>query len=364
MSAVPGPKAVAKASLKTTMPAVVQYALAKGAVALREVPVPAIGDSDVLLRVSGVGVCGSDVHQYHGTQSWSVRTPVILGHEFCGAVAATGKDVKAFKEGDRVVSETAAEIDADSPMTRAGLYNLDGKRRGFGYDVDGAMAEYVRVPARLLHRIPAGLPDEHAAMTEPCCVAYSATVVNARIRPGDVVVVIGPGPIGLLCAQMARLCGAGKVILVGVTRDRARLDVGLQSGATHAADALCENVADLVASQGDGLGADVVIDAAGASASLKSALDWVRPAGQIAKVGWGPQPLDFSIDPLVRKAVTLQGSFSHTWATWERVLGLLASGQLDVRRTLTRVATLADWKDCFDSMHEGTVIKAVLKPGG
>jgi alcohol dehydrogenase/L-iditol 2-dehydrogenase len=345
------------------MPAIVQYSLDKHSVELREVPRPTPpGDNEVLLRVSGVGVCGSDVHQYEGTQSWSVRPPVILGHEFCGVVAAAGKGVKSFKEGDRVVSETAAEIDPDSPMTRAGLYNLDMTRRGFGYDIDGAMTEYVRVPARILHAIPKGVSDEHAAMTEPCCVAYSATVINARIRPGDLVVVIGPGPIGLLCAQMARICGAGKVVLVGVTRDRGRLEVGLKSGATHAADVTKDDVAKLLAELGDGLGADVVIDAAGASASLKAALDWVRPAGQIAKVGWGPQPLNFSLDPLVRKAVTLQGSFSHNWPIWERVLGLLSTGQLDVRPYLTKVGKLEDWKTCFDGMHDGSMIKAVLKP--
>jgi len=349
-------------SSSSAMPAVVQYALDKFSVEVREQPVPPFGDEDVLLRVRGVGVCGSDVHQYHGSQSWTVRPPVILGHEFCGVIAGVGKSVKGWKEGDRVVSETAAEIDPNSPMTRQGLYNLDMTRRGFGYDIDGAMAEYVRVPARLLHHVPDNLPDEVAAITEPCSVAYQATVVNARIRPGDVVVVIGPGPIGLLCAQMAHICGAGAVVLVGVTRDRGRLQVGKTIGATHVGDALTENVGELIMSLGDRLGADVVIDAAGASASLKSAIDWVRPAGQICKVGWGPQPIDFSLDPLVRKAVTLQGSFSHNWPVWERVLGLLGSGRLNVKPILNKVAGLAQWKACFDGMYEGSVIKAVLKP--
>lgn len=347
------------------MPAVVQYSLEKLSVELREVArPPELRDDDVLLRVNGVGVCGSDVHQYHGSQSWSVRTPVILGHEFCGTIAALGKNVKRWKEGDRVVSETAAEIDPDSPMTRIGLYNLDMTRRGFGYDLDGAMAEYVRVPARLLHMIPAGVTDEMAAMTEPCCVAYQATVTNARIRPGDLVVVIGPGPIGLLAAQMARIAGAGKVVLAGITRDKGRMDVGVKAGAaTHTADVLKDDVGKLIAElSGDGLGADVIIDAAGASASLKSAIDWVRPAGQICKVGWGPQPFNFSLDPIIRKAVTLQGSFSHTWAIWERVLSLMASGQLNVKPYISKVGTLADWKTCFDGMHEGSMIKAVLKP--
>ena len=348
--------------MASTMPAVVQFEMKKGAVDLREMPMPEIGENEVLLRVRGVGVCGSDVHQYHNTQSWSVRVPVILGHEFCGEIAALGKAVKGYSEGDRVASETAADINPDSPMTRRGMYNLDPARRGFGYDLHGAMAEYVNVPARLLHRIPKNVPMEVAAMTEPCCVAFQATVVNSRIKPGDIVIVIGPGPIGLLCATMARLSGAGAVILAGITRDQGRMEIGLKAGATHAVDVLTQDMAKILAGLGDGLGADVIIDAAGASSSLKSALDWVRPAGQVTKVGWGPQPMNFSMDPLVKKAVTLQGSFSHTWAVWERVLEMLGSGQLDPRPYLSKVAKIQDWKPCFDGMHDGALIKAVLTP--
>jgi alcohol dehydrogenase/L-iditol 2-dehydrogenase len=344
------------------MPAVVQYEMKKGAVELRDMDRPEIGENEVLLRVRGVGVCGSDVHQYHNTQSWSVKVPVILGHEFCGEIAQAGKGVKGFQEGDRVASETAADIDVDSPMTRRGMYNLDPARRGFGYDIHGAMAEYVKVPARLLHRIPKSVPFEVAAMTEPCCVALQATIVNAHIRPGDTVIVIGPGPIGLLCASMAKLSGAGRVILAGTTRDQGRMDIGLKAGATHAVDVQTQDMMKLLSGMGDGLGADVIVDSTGASISLKSALDWVRPAGQITKVGWGPQPMNFSMDPLVKKAVTLQGSFSHTWAVWERVLEMLGTGQLDPRPYLSRVSKIEEWKPCFDGMHDGSLIKAVLTP--
>jgi alcohol dehydrogenase/L-iditol 2-dehydrogenase len=345
-----------------SMPAVVHYELTPGAVELREMPIPEPTANEVLLRVRGVGVCGSDVHQYHNTQSWPVRVPVILGHEFCGEVAALGPGVGGFSEGQLVASETAARVDADSPLTRVGQYNLDPARRGFGYDIHGAMAEYVTVPARLLHHVPPNVPAEVAAMAEPCCVAYQATVVNARIKPGDLVVVIGPGPIGLLCATLARLSGAGHVVVVGTKRDEGRLRTALSAGATRVADVEAEDVSALLAALGDGLGADVIVDATGASASLKAALEWVRPAGHISKVGWGPQPLGFSMDPLVKKAVTLQGSFSHTWPVWERVLDMLASGQLDPRPYLSRVGSLQDWRACFDGMHEGRLIKAVLAP--
>ena len=202
-----------------------------------------------------------------------------------------------------MVSETAAVIDASSPMTRRGLYNLDPARKGFGYGVNGAMTRHVRVPARILHRIPEALSFEQACLTEPCCVAYSAVVKNARIEPGDRVVVFGPGTIGILCAAMARLCGA-EVAVVGLEHDVRRLAIVRQYG--------CDGiVGDPTpwAMERDGLGCDGVIDAAGVSATLQVALKIVRPAGWISKVGWGPQPLGFNLDPLVQKNVKLQGSF-------------------------------------------------------
>lgn len=337
-------------------PAVVNYAPEPDAVELREIEAPRIGDDDILLEVANVGVCGSDLHQWTAHHSWPVNYPVVLGHEFGGTIVETGKNVEAWKIGDRVVSETAAIIDADNPMSRRGLYNLDPTRKGFGYGVDGAMTRFVRVPSRILHHVPDSLPFEQACLTEPCCVAYSAVVRNARIEPGDRVVVLGPGTIGILCAAMARLCGA-EVAIVGLEQDAGRLAIAEGYG--------CESIIGDPgewARSRDGLGCDGVIDAAGASATLRIALDIVRPAGWISKVGWGPQPLDFSLDPLVQKNVTLQGSFSHNWPIWERVLALLASGQLDVRPIIGGVWNLSDWRIAFEKMHRGEVVKSVLSP--
>ncbi|HEV3483898.1 MAG TPA: alcohol dehydrogenase catalytic domain-containing protein, partial [Vicinamibacterales bacterium] len=153
--------------MTTTQPAVVQYALKPLAVELREIPVPEVGDGEVLLAVGAVSVCGSDVHQAHNTHSWKVNVPVVLGHEFGGTVAHVGRGVRAFREGDRVVSETAAEICGECLMCRTGRYNLCPSRKGFGYGLDGAMARYVRVPARCLHHIPDSLPFDVACLAEP-----------------------------------------------------------------------------------------------------------------------------------------------------------------------------------------------------
>ncbi len=339
-----------------THAAVVNFAPEKGSVEIRELTKPDIGEDDILLEVANVGVCGSDLHQWTADHSWPVNYPVVLGHEFGGHVAEIGRNVTGWHEGDRVVSETAAVIDPDNPMTRRGLYNLDPTRKGFGYGVNGAMTRFVRVPARCLHRIPDSLPFEQACLTEPCCVAFNAVVENSRLKPGDRVIVLGPGTIGILCAAVARLCGAD-VAVVGLETDRHRLEIAARYG--------CEEIigdATEWARARDGLGADCVIDAAGASATLHVALQLVRPAGWITKVGWGRQPLGFNLDALVQKNVTLQGSFSHHWPIWERVIALLASGRLDVTPIIGGVWPVSDWHEAFEKMHSGQIVKSILKP--
>ena len=184
--------------------AVVQYALAPMSVELREIDVPEIGDSDVLLQVGAVSVCGSDVHQQHNTQSWQVNVPVVLGHEFAGTVAEAGRAVRDFREGDRVVSETAAEICGECLLCRAGKIHLCPSRKGFGYGVNGAMARFVRVPARCLHHIAPTLPFDVACLAEPQRGGVSRDVrqrIDSSRRHGRRG--IGPGPIGLLCTRMA-----------------------------------------------------------------------------------------------------------------------------------------------------------------
>ena len=323
--------------MKTDL-AVVNYAPEPYSVELREIPVATIADDQVLLEVQSVGVCGSDLHMWTAQQSWTVNYPVVLGHEFCGTICQVGRNVHGWREGDRVVSETAAVIDPDSPLTRQGSYNLDPGRRGFGAMVDGAMRRYVPVPARILHRMPDELSFDQAALTEPCCVAYSAVVSNVRIRPGDRVAVLGPGPIGILCAAVARLCGA-EVGLAGLERDRA----GSKSAQLYGCEPLVDNC---------GSGRCKATASASTAWStppafpprLSTALEIVRPAGWISKVGWGPQPLNFSIDRLVQKNITLQGSFSHNWSTWERVIRLIATGSSTCRRITGGAWPLEQWQ--------------------
>ena len=346
-----------------THAAVVHYALEPLAVELREIPVPDIGAEDVLLRVGGVSVCGSDVHQAHNTHSWAVNVPVVLGHEFGGTVARLGPGVRGFREGDRVVSETAAQICGNCVLCRSGRYNLCPSRKGFGYGLDGAMAQWVRVPARCLHAIPDSLPFDLACLAEPHAVAYQAMCVNATIHPGDLVVVLGPGPIGLLCARMAALSGADPLIVAGVTADASRLEAARKLGATHTVDLQKDDLEEIVRSFRPE-GADVVCDATGVSRAVNDALRITRPDGQISKVGWSPDNITVDMNPLVLRNIRLQGSFSHNFPVWERVIHLLDRRLTRPETIVGMRAPLENWREAFDAMHERRVIKSVLLPNG
>lgn len=344
------------------MKAVVKYGNQDGQVELREVPEPTIGPTDVLLEMEAAGVCGSDVEQWRHFITYPVNVPVIQGHEFCGVVREVGAEVTGFRPGDRVVSETAAYICGQCRLCLTGEYNLCAKRLGFGYGTNGAFTRFVRVPVRCLHRIPDGVPFEHAALTEPACVTYNAIHVKSRIRPGEPVVVIGPGPIGLFAVQMCATAGAGPIFLVGTTADLARMEVGRELGAAVTINAEEQDAAAVIADATDGDGAHLVIDAAGPAAAVQLAMDAVARNGQITKIGWGPKPIQLSLDPLLSKAATLQGSYSHTWRTWEAVLKMTAAGQIRMAPMISHRFTIEQWHEAFHLVEDRKAVKVVLTP--
>jgi alcohol dehydrogenase/L-iditol 2-dehydrogenase len=345
------------------MKAVVKFDNLPDAVEIRDVPEPGSAPpGKVLLRVRAASVCGSDVHMWKHKASWTMSLPLILGHEFCGTVEAVGEGIAGIQEGERVACETAAWVCGACVYCRSGFYNVSPCRKGYGALADGAFTRYVVARPEILHRLPEGLPFEQAALTEPTCVALNGLLERGRIKPGDVVVVLGPGPIGLMSVQVARVCGAGDIVLIGLERDKSRLELGMQLGATHAINLEKDDPTKFVQSLRDGLGSDVVVDTTGVSASLLTALEMVRPLGQIVKIGWGPQPLNFNLDLMVQKAVTVHGSFSHTYATWERALRLIASGAIQIPPMISAVLPLDEWHEGFEGMEQGRLTKAVLIP--
>ncbi|MFW5986354.1 MAG: alcohol dehydrogenase catalytic domain-containing protein, partial [Halanaerobiales bacterium] len=261
------------------MKAVVKYALEDGCTEIRDVPVPEIGPADVLVKVKNIGICGSDPHMHHNNVSYPVEVPLILGHEFAGVIDKVGSEVEKFKTGDRVTAETHAEYCGKCVLCRTNKYHLCKDRKGYGFGVDGAYAKYVKVPARILHLVPENVSLKEASLTEPLCVAYNLVVKNMSVAPGDIVVVIGPGPIGILSAKMAKISGASEVIVIGTKGDEKRLEKAKEYGAAKIFNNAEEDPLPYIKEKNEGYGADVVIGAAGPAVTLKQAIEVVRPAG-------------------------------------------------------------------------------------
>lgn len=344
------------------MKAVVKYADKAGATEIRDVPIPQIGKTDVLVEVSYVGVCGTDPHLHKNASAFKFERPFILGHEFAGKIVGAGSEVAGYSVGDRVTSETHAEFCGKCALCRQNMYHLCRNRKGYGFHVDGAFTKYVKVPQRILHRVPENVSLREASITEPFCVAYKALVSNSRILPGDTVAVIGPGPIGILCAKVAQLCGAGEIIVIGTEGDDKRLELSKDLGATIIINGSTEDPLKKILSLGDGYGADLVVDTAGISETLKLSMHAVRPAGQITKIGWGTKPVDFSLDPIIAKSVTLKGHFSHTWDVWEHCLNLMSKKLIDLNKLITHELTLDKWEKAFEMVETKEAMKVVLKP--
>ena len=344
------------------MKAVVMYDKADRSVEIRDVPVPTIGPEECLVEVKFCGICGSEPHMYHGQLTLLARPPVILGHEWSGQIVQVGERVEGFAAGDRVTCETAAETCGVCALCRSGSYNVCPERRAFGFAVDGAFTRYVKAKYGRLHHIPDGVSYEAAAMTEPICVAYNAVAEKSRIQPGDVVVIVGPGPVGLFSLQVARLAGAATLIVTGTRRDRERLALARQLGADIVVDVGEQNPADVVREVGDGLGAHLVIDCAGVPPAIQQSLEIVRRNGQITKVGWSLQPVNLTMDEIVAKVITYQGAFSHTWTTWETVLDLMRQGKIETGALLSEVWPITRWEEAFHKLEALQAHKILLYP--
>jgi L-iditol 2-dehydrogenase len=344
------------------MKAVVYYERADKAIEIRDVPMPAIGPDECLVRVKYCGICGSELHMYHGQLNVLAQPPVILGHEWSGEIVEVGDRVKGFAVGQRVVCETAAETCGTCVFCRSGEYNLCPERRAFGFAVDGAFTNFVRARYTLLHPVPEGVSYEAATMIEPICVAYNAVVEKSRIHPGDLVVVIGPGPVGLFSLQMARLAGAGTIVVTGTSRDQKRLELAERLGADIVLDVGQRDPWEVVSSLGDRQGAHLVIDAAGVPPAIKQSLEIVRRNGQITKIGWSLKPVNLTLDEIVAKAITYQGAFSHTWKTWETCLELLRLGRIETEPLLSRVWPITRWQEAFEELETLAAHKILLYP--
>jgi len=344
------------------MKAVVKTQKGDGYVQLMEVDEPEIKPDEVLIRVKAVSICGSDLHIWHDEHPY--WPPMTMGHEFSGEIVDVGSQITEWKIGDRVVSETRTETCGVCRYCQTGVPQVCPNKRPPGIGIDGAMAKFVAMPARLLHRIPDNVPYDAAAVTEPTAVCLHGIIERTGVNAGDNVVVLGPGPIGLMSVQLARLAGASNVIAVGTPRSAAlRLKKAKDVGANVIINLGEVDPVEKVLELTGGYGADLVIEAAGSSSAIKLAFDLVRRQGKICALGInGKETTDVPWDKAIFKAVQLTFCFSSSWQSWETVLQLMEKGMLNLDEIITHRMPLEQWHEAFEALENREAIKAILNP--
>ena len=336
------------------MRALVKVARGVGHLELRERPEPVAGAGWVEIAVRYAGICGTDLHIV--ADEFPYWPPVTLGHEFVGTVIGLGDGVDAAWLGARVVSEPHSLACGICHLCRRGFAELCVSKRSPGWGIDGAFADRLTMPAHLLHRVPAGMSDRVAALAEPMAVAVTA-LSRSGVEAGDVVLIVGPGPVGILLAAGAKAMGAATVVVAG-RHDSDRLRF---VGTLGVMTAIGDSVITLIGDQTAGRGADLVIDATGSAEAIALALGAVRRRGRLLAVGLSGQPaVSVPWDLAVSRAVDASFSMSSNATAWDPALTIL--GRTPQLEGLSTVFALSDWEAALAAVRDRTVIKALLDP--
>lgn len=333
-----------------------------GFLELREVPEPTPGPEEVLIAVKTCGICGTDIHVWN--DKFPYWPPVILGHEFAGEIVAAGAETSLFKVGERVVGEPHTQACGHCYLCRTGNIQICPMKRSPGWGIDGAMTKYLKMPERLLHRIPDSMSYDLAALVEPTANVVHDVVERARINAGDFVVVLGPGPIGLLAALTARAAGARHVVIVGAPADEEiRLKRARELGFETVLNAAQVNPVEAVRDLTEGLGADLVIECSGAAPAIASTVDLIRKMGRICVIGLtGKDSIPFPWDKAAFKVCDVVFNLSTSYTSWDRTIHLIASGRLPAGQVITHRLPLSDWRTGFDGLQAHKELKVLLIP--
>ncbi|KAK4246230.1 chaperonin 10-like protein [Corynascus novoguineensis] len=333
-------------------------------VTFEERPVPKLQHPhDVLVAVNYTGICGSDVHYWlHGAIGhFVVKDPMVLGHESAGTVVEVGSAVKTLKKGDRIALEPGYPCRRCSACL-SGHYNLcPDMRFAATPPYDGTLTGFWVAPFDFCYKLPDNVSTQEGALIEPLAVAVHI-VKQARIQPGQSVVIMGAGPVGLLCAAVARSFGATKVVSVDIIQSK--LDFARSYAATHTYVSQRvspeENARNLLAVADLPGGADAVIDASGAEPSIQTSLHAVRMGGTYVQGGMGKADINFPIMALCLKEVTARGSFRYGSGDYKLAIDLVAAGKVDVKALVNGVVPFKDAEQAFKKVKEGQVIKILI----
>lgn len=320
-----------------------------GSKAWEEVPMPVIiDDTDAIVRVDAVTICGTDLHILKGDVP-AVTDGRILGHEAVGTVESVGSGVKHVKVGDRVLVSCITAC-GSCLYCRDGHYGqcLGGGGWILGHKIDGTQAEYVRVPFAdtSTHQVPAGVSDEDILMLADILpTGYEVGVLNGKVRPGDVVAVVGAGPIGLSAIMGSRLFSPAHIIAIDLADTR--LEAAKQFGADVTINNSRQDAIALVHEMTEGLGADVAVEAVGVPATFELATRLIRPGGHVANIGVHGEPATLHLEDLWIRNITITTGLVDTYST-PTLLELTKGGHLDAGKFVTHRFTLDQFEEAYD----------------
>jgi L-iditol 2-dehydrogenase len=329
----------------------------------RDVPDPAPGEDEVLVRVKACGICGSDVHGLDGSTGRRIP-PIIMGHEAAGVIVDSGPGVRGWQVGDRVTFDSTIYCGVCG-YCRRGKLNLCDNRRVLGvscgdYRQNGAFAELLAVPQRILYRLPEELSFEQAALVEALSVAFHA-VGRMPICINDTAVVVGTGMIGLLVVQSLRLAGCGHVIAVDL--DPGRLELATKLGADEGLKSDEQDVVGRMLELTDGRGADIAFEVVGVTPTLQLATACLCKGGALGLIGNVSPAVEFALQSAVTRELTLYGSCASN-GEYRACLDMIARGSIDVESMISAVAPLAEGAEWFRRLYaaEPGLMKVVLVP--
>jgi len=318
---------------------------------------------DVLIAINYTGICGSDVHYWAegSLGSFILKDPMTLGHESAGTIVEVGSSVKTLKPGDRIALEPGYPCRRCGPCL-SGHYNLcPDMRFAATPPIDGTLTGFYTSPEDFCYKLPDHVSLQEGALIEPLAVAVHI-VKQAEIKPGQSVVVMGAGPVGLLCCAVAKAYGATTVVSVDI--QPARLEFAASYASTHtftpARVSAEENAANLLKQVGLPDGADAVIDASGAEPSIQASIHVVRRGGVYVQGGMGKTDITFPITTLCIKEITAKGSFRYGSGDYKLAVQLVSSGQIDVKKLITGTVKFEEAEEAFKSVKAGKGIKVLI----
>lgn len=328
-----------------------------------EFPQPVPAADEVLIRIHACGICGSDLHGWDGS-SGRRNPPLIMGHEAAGEIAAMGSEVTGWTVGDRVTFDSTVYCGKCERCQR-GEVNLCESRRVVGvapaeYRQHGAFAEFLAVPARILHRLPQGLSFEQAALVEPLSIALHA-VRRAKVASSDIALVVGTGMIGLLVVQALRVAGAARIVAVDI--EPSRLELARRLGAT---DTVISGrpEAEAEVRRITGGGATVAFEVVGITPTVQLAIAGLRPGGTVVLVGNVAKEVAFPQQAVVTRELTVLGTCGSA-GEYPAALSLIATGAVDTAAMIAAVAPLSEgaaWFTKLTSREGRGLLKVILKP--